>query len=85
MAESITITVYTRNECHLCTTAIETIHHVVDSVPRDVDIALIDIAADDELRAEYGERVPYVFVDGRPQFKYRVDAAELRDILTDDC
>jgi len=30
------------------------------------------------LREEYGDRVPYVFVDGWPAFKYRVDESELR-------
>ena len=37
----------------------------------------------DRLRAEYGDRVPYVFVDGWPAFKYEVDAAELRRQLRD--
>jgi hypothetical protein len=27
---------------------------------------------------EIGDRVPYVLVDGRPAFKYRVNEAELR-------
>lgn len=76
-----TITVYTREECHLCADAIETIRGVIDSVPKEVALTLVDIDADSELRAGYGERVPYVLVNNRPRFKYRVDEDELRSIL----
>jgi glutaredoxin len=79
-----TITVYTREQCHLCADAIETIERVVDSVPTAVEIHEIDVDTDPELAVEYGERVPYVLVDNRPQFKYRVDEGELRRQLTPD-
>jgi glutaredoxin len=79
-----TITVYTREQCHLCADAIETIERVADSVPTEVEIREIDVDADPELAAEYGERVPYVLLDDRPQFKYRVDEGELRRQLTPD-
>lgn len=79
-----TITVYTREQCHLCADAIETIEQVADSVPTEVEIREIDVDADPELAAEYGERVPYVLLDDRPQFKYRVDEGELRRQLTPD-
>ena len=77
-----TVTVYTRAECHLCAEAIETIRTVAESIQRPVDIETVDVDADASLREEYGDRVPYVFVDGRPAFKYRVDEAELRRKLT---
>ena len=76
------MTVYTRAECHLCAEAIETIRTVAESIQRPVDIETVDVDADASLREEYGDRVPYVFVDGRPAFKYRVDEAELRRKLT---
>lgn len=85
MAESSTITVYTRENCHLCADAIDTIRGVADAVPRDIDLTLVDVDTDSELRAEYGERVPYIFVDGIPRFKYRVDEGDLRDVLNGDC
>lgn len=79
-----TITVYTREECHLCADAIETIRNVADSVSCDVAVTLVDIDSDSQLREQYGDRVPYVLVDDRPQFKYRVDENELKAIVTRD-
>ena len=75
------VTVYTRENCHLCAEAIDTIERVAASLPRSVAVDTVDVDADPALRERYGERVPYVMVDGRPQFKYRVDADELRAIL----
>jgi glutaredoxin len=77
------ITVYTRDDCHLCEEAIETIERVAASLPLPVDLETVDVDADPDLRERYGDRVPYVTVDGRPQFKYRVDPEELRGILTE--
>ncbi|WP_435174978.1 glutaredoxin family protein [Halorussus sp. AFM4] len=78
-----TVTVYTREACHLCEDAIETVDRVADEVAADVSVETVDVDEDPELREEYGERVPYVLVDGRPQFKYRVDATSLRTVLGD--
>lgn len=82
MSEQITITVYTRDDCHLCEEAIETINSVVESTARDIDVTLIDIDTTSELRERYGERIPYVLVENRPRFKYRVDESELRKLLS---
>ncbi|MFB6256678.1 MAG: glutaredoxin family protein [Haloplanus sp.] len=76
------VTVYTRDGCHLCDEAIETIERVTASLPRPVTLETVDVDADAELREQYGERVPYVTVNGRPQFKYRVDPDDLRALLT---
>lgn len=73
-----TVTIYSREECHLCEEAIATIETVAGSIQRSVDIEVVDVDDDESLREEYGDRVPYVFVDGRPAFKYRVDEQELR-------
>jgi len=81
-AEPAQVVVYTRENCHLCDDAIETIERVADSVSRPVDVETVDVDADPDLRDRYGERVPYVTVDGRPAFKYRVDADDLRATLT---
>lgn len=76
-----TVTVYTREECHLCEEAIATIRRVADDVATDVEVELVDVDEDPDLREQYGERVPYVLVDGNPAFKYRVDEAALRSKL----
>lgn len=75
------VTVYTREDCHLCAEAINTVEEVANDVGTEVELALVDV---DEagLAEEYGERVPYVLVEGRPAFKYRVDPDELRARLT---
>ncbi|MDS0281937.1 glutaredoxin family protein [Haloarcula onubensis] len=78
----VSVTVYTREDCHLCAEAIDTIEEVADEEGVAVDMALVDVDTDEELRAEYGDRVPYVLLDGSPAFKYRVDEARLRRKLT---
>jgi len=75
---SIEVTIYSREQCHLCEEAKATIEDVAGTVDRSVSIEEIDVDTDEKLRAEYGERVPYVFVDGWPAFKYEVDETELR-------
>lgn len=77
MGDSITVTVYSREDCHLCEEAIGTIEDVAERVDRRVEIDEVDVDEDPELAAEYGERVPYVLVEGRPAFKFRVDGEEL--------
>lgn len=78
MAERATVTVYSRENCHLCAEALDTIKDVAADLDRPVEINAIDVDTDPELADRYGERVPYVLVDGRPAFKYRLDPAELR-------
>ena len=76
---TVPVTLYTRKDCSLCVVARE----AIESVGADLDgvtVALdeVDVDTDPELADEYGERVPYVFVDGNPAFKYEVDERELR-------
>lgn len=82
MTEEQTVTVYTREDCHLCRDAITDITAVAESVATAVEIELVDVDEQETLRTEYGDRVPYVFINGRPTFKYRVDERELRERLT---
>jgi glutaredoxin len=77
----VSITVYTREDCHLCEDAIATIRRVADETGVPVALDLVDVDTDPDLREEYGERVPYVLVDGRPAFKYHVDEERLREKL----
>lgn len=77
MGDPVIVTVYSREDCHLCEEAIGTIERVASEAERRVEISEIDVDADPELAATYGERVPYVLVDDRPAFKFRVDSEEL--------
>jgi len=83
MAIPVEVKIYSRADCHLCEEAKSTIEAVAEEVETPVTIEEVDVDTDETLRAEYGERVPYVFVDGWPAFKYEVDAEELRRQLQD--
>ena len=66
----------TRSGCHLCEVAAETLGRLAAEaglVPQ-----LVDVDADDELRAEYGDRVPVVLLDGREHSYFTVDVDRLR-------
>jgi hypothetical protein len=66
----------TRAGCHLCEVAAETLARVaaeVGEVPGE-----IDVDADPELQAEYGDRVPVVLLDGREHSYFTVDVDRLR-------
>jgi glutaredoxin len=78
----VAVTVYTRADCHLCDDAVETIRRVADDEGVTLDLDLVDVDTDPDLREAYGERVPYVLVDGQPAFKYHVDEARLREKLS---
>ncbi|GGM58538.1 thiol-disulfide isomerase/thioredoxin [Halarchaeum rubridurum] len=80
---SVAITVYRREECHLCDEAERTIDDVVDDLDVPVNVTTRDVDADPELEAEYGERVPYVEVEGGVTFEHRVEASRLRRAIMD--
>lgn len=78
---AVRVTVLTRDDCHLCTEAIETIERVAERSEIDVTVRIIDVDDDPELSEQYGERVPYVLIDGTPAFKYRVEEPALETKL----
>jgi glutaredoxin len=79
----VSVTVYTRENCHLCGEAIDTIERVAGEEGVDVSMDLVDVDTDEQLREEYGKRVPYILIGGTPAFKYRVDERRLRRKLRD--
>jgi len=81
MAEPVDITVYSRENCHLCGVALNRIESVSEETGVAVDIEEIQIDGDPALEAEYGERVPVVFVDGDLAFTYTVDTGEFASII----
>ena len=66
----------TRAGCHLCEIAAETLTRLAGEAGLVPD--LVDVDADDELRAEYGDRVPVVLLDGREYSYFTVDVDRLR-------
>jgi len=70
------LTLLTRDGCHLCQTAAETLTRIgaeAGLVPETVDVD-----ADPGLQAEYGDRVPVVLLDGQEHSYFTVDVERLR-------
>jgi glutaredoxin len=66
----------TRSGCHLCATAAETLQRIGMEAGLQPDA--VDVDTDPELRAEYGDRVPVVLLDGREHSYFTVDVDRLR-------
>ena len=66
----------TREGCHLCSIAAETLTRL--AAEAGLAPELVDVDADDELRAEYGDRVPVVLLDGREHSYFPVGVERLR-------
>jgi glutaredoxin len=76
MTDPARLQLLTRANCHLCQAAAETLARIGEEaglVPEQVDVD-----ADPELQAEYGDRVPVVLLDGREHSYFTVDVPRLR-------
>jgi glutaredoxin len=74
------VLVYTRDGCHLCDEAEAEVARICGEL--GLGFATADVDADPELRAEYGDRVPVIMVDGREHGFFRVEEQRLRAALT---
>ena len=68
------VVVYSRKGCHLCEIVKETL--VKLQRRGGFNWSEIDVDSDDELRRQFTDEVPVVFIDGRKAFKYRMDERE---------
>jgi glutaredoxin len=66
---------YSRKGCHLCDVMKAQIETYAGRYAFTLDV--VDIDADEKLRAEYDWDVPVLFVDGEKIAKYRLDEAML--------
>ncbi|MEI4270180.1 glutaredoxin family protein [Klenkia sp. LSe6-5] len=66
----------TRQSCHLCEVAAETLARV--AAEHGLAVTAVDVDGDPELQAEYGDRVPVVLLDGREHSYFTVDVDRLR-------
>ena len=66
----------TRAGCHLCEVAEETLDRL--AAEAGLTPEAVDVDADPELQAEYGDRVPVVLLDGREHSYFTVDVPRLR-------
>jgi glutaredoxin len=74
------VTVYTRADCGLCEKAEADVARICADV--GAGWTTVDVDSDPELRAEYGDRVPVIEVDGREHGFWRVEEDRLRAALT---
>ena len=77
MPETHNVVVYSRKGCHLC----EVVKESLSKLSRHGAFTWheVDVDTDPDLRRQYNDEVPVVFINGRKAFKYRVDAATLRE------
>lgn len=73
------VTLLVRVDCHACAAAREDIARICAEL--GVPWATADVDADPELRAEYGDRIPVILVDGREHGFWRVEEQRLRKAL----
>jgi glutaredoxin len=68
------VVVYSRKGCHLC----EVVKESLDKLARRGGFTWqeIDVDTDAELRHQFNDQVPVVFIDGRKAFKYHMDEQE---------
>jgi glutaredoxin len=74
----MTITLYTRQGCHLCEQAQAVIAEVAAG---RATVEIVDIDTDEALRDRYTVRVPVVAVDGVEIAEYEVSRDLLLDVL----
>ncbi|MFG1790038.1 glutaredoxin family protein [Nocardia altamirensis] len=74
------VTLLTRSGCGLCTVALDQLRVIcadfgIEPATVDVDVAA---GTDPSLRAEFGDRLPVVLLDGREHSYFDVDEGRLR-------
>jgi glutaredoxin len=74
------VTLLTRAGCGLCATALEQLRAICAEFGIEPGTVDVDEAADTDpgLRAEYGDRLPVVLLDGREHSYFDVDETRLR-------
>jgi glutaredoxin len=81
MPEPRQVVVYSRKGCHLCEIVKETLtklHRRGGFTWQD-----IDVDSDEQLRRQFTDEVPVVFINGRKAFKYRMDESDFLRKLSD--
>lgn len=73
------VTVVSRQGCHLCEVAEADVARICADL--GVEWTTVDVDADPDLRAEYGDYVPVILVDGNEHGYWRVEEDRLRAAL----
>lgn len=74
MPDLRSVIVYSRKGCHLC----EVVKESLTKLSRRGGFTWreVDVDMDLELRRQYNDEVPVVFIDGRKAFKYHMNEQE---------
>ncbi len=75
----VTVTVYSRQGCHLCESAEKTINSLAQDLEFSVEILYID--GNEELENLYGTEVPVIHINGEHHDFYRVDPERFKTSL----
>jgi glutaredoxin len=73
------ITIYSRQGCHLCDDAFNTLESMRKEL--NFEIEVIDIDQDAELIKLYSDQVPVIHIDGEHHDFYKVDPVRFRSSL----
>ncbi|SHE49020.1 glutaredoxin family protein [Streptoalloteichus hindustanus] len=73
------VTLMTRQGCHACEVAEADLRRICGELA--VEWSAVDVDTDPELRAEYGDRVPVILVDGAEHGYWKVEEERLRRAL----
>jgi len=74
MPDTRSVIVYSRKGCHLC----EVVKESLAKLSRRGGFIWqeVDVDTDRELRRQFNDEVPVVFIDGRKAFKYHMNEQE---------
>lgn len=75
------ITLFTREDCHLCEVAYSELEHVRAIHPFHLEVVDLDREAPEVKRAAYDWEVPVIELDGRKIMKFRVEGPRLLRLL----
>lgn len=76
---SLTFTVYSRSDCHLCEEMLVELRRLCDG--REAAIEVIDIDRDASLSRRYGLAIPVLAIAGQELCRYRIDAEKVKERL----
>jgi glutaredoxin len=76
----MTVTLLTRQDCPACAAALADIRRICAEL--GVAWTVEDVDAEPELRAEYGDRVPVILIDGVEHGYWKVEEDRFRAALS---
>jgi len=75
----ITLTLYSRNWCHLCEDMRKGLHDLQARLP--FELTVVDVDSNSDLEQRYGELVPLLAHGDRELCHYHLNPAEVTDYL----